>query len=167
MEILKAEEKNIPEIMLLIREAQQFLKKEGINQWQNNYPNQASLKKDIKAGNFYIIKVEAEIIAAAAIIFGEDPTYSYIESGQWLSSNSYGVIHRAVVKASYRGKGIAAKIFDFTYKIAFEKNVGSIRIDTHRDNIPMQRVIEKEGFKYCGIIYTEAGSERYAYEKIL
>ena len=42
----------------------------------------------------------------------------------------------------------------------------SIRIDTHEDNKPMRRFLEKCGFKFCGIIYLEDGSKRLAYEKL-
>ena len=41
----------------------------------------------------------------------------------------------------------------------------NIRIDTHRDNVIMRHLLEKHGFKYCGIIYLENGDERLAYQK--
>jgi hypothetical protein len=31
----------------------------------------------------------------------------------------------------------------------------------------MRRMLEKNGFVYCGIIYLESGDERVAYEKIV
>lgn len=37
---------------------------------------------------------------------------------------------------------------------------------THRDNKPMQHVVEQNGFKYCGIIHLENGDERLAYQRI-
>ena len=46
-------------------------------------------------------------------------------------------------------------------------NAESIRIDTHRDNIPMQKMLNKNGFIYCGIIYLLDGKERFAFEKPL
>ena len=46
-----------------------------------------------------------------------------------------------------------------------------IRIDTHRQNASMQRMLEKNGFAYCGIIYlqdgAEAGAERLCFDKLL
>lgn len=167
MEFKQTEIKDIPQVMEIIRAAKKHLKNKGIDQWQNNYPNSETLKKDIKDNNSYIIKVDDQIIAAAAIIFGDDPTYTYIEAGKWLSSSNYGVIHRAVVAEEYKGRGIASEIFTQTYELAKERGITSIRIDTHPDNIAMKRAIKKEKFNYCGIIYTESGSKRLAYEKIL
>jgi len=167
MEFRQAEMKDIPQIMEIIQAAQQYLKEEGIDQWQNNYPNPESLKADIINNNSYLIEDRDKIIATAAVIFGDDPTYSYIEDGEWLSSGNYGVIHRAAVAENYKGQGIVSEIFAQTYKLAAEKGITSIRIDTHPENIAMQRAIKKEGFQYCGIIYTADDSKRFAYEKLI
>lgn len=167
MNFVKAKIEEIPEIMKIIKAAQRYLKAEGIDQWQNNYPNPETLKKDIEAGNSYIIKKDARIIATAAIIFGEDPTYNLIEEGDWLADGLYGVIHRAAVAPKYKGQGIISIIYRETFKMGASLGAESIRIDTHQDNLAMQRSIEKEGFKYCGIIYTRDGSKRLAYEKLV
>ena len=42
-----------------------------------------------------------------------------------------------------------------------------LRGDTHRGNKIMQRVLEKNGLVYRGIIYLEDGGERLAFEKLL
>ena len=41
-----------------------------------------------------------------------------------------------------------------------------IRIDTHEDNVVMQNLLKKLGFKFCGIIHLKNGDKRLAYEKI-
>ena len=43
---------------------------------------------------------------------------------------------------------------------------GNVRIDTHDDNFPMQRALERCGYRYCGVIVIEDGSERLAYQKV-
>ncbi|PTW02778.1 RimJ/RimL family protein N-acetyltransferase [Halanaerobium saccharolyticum] len=167
MNFVRAEIEEIPEIMKIIKAAQKYLKEQGIDQWQNNYPNPETLKKDIEAGNSYIIKKEGKIIAVAAVIFGEDPTYNLIEEGSWLADGLYGVIHRAAVAPEYKGQGIISIIYRKTFKMGANLGADSIRIDTHQDNLAMRRAIEKAGFNYCGIIYTKDGSPRLAYEKLI
>ena len=165
MNFRKAEISDLPELMEIINSAKDYLKQKGIDQWQNNYPNQETIKNDIKDCNSYLLIKENTIIATAAIIFGEDPTYNYIEGGDWLTEGEYGVIHRSAVAEEYKGQGVIAEIFKEAFIIAKSKNAASIRIDTHPDNLPMQRAIEKEGFSYCGIVYMEDNSKRLAYEK--
>lgn len=167
MNFRKAEIVDIPEIMKIIKSAQNYLKNQGIDQWQNNYPNPETIKEDIENDNSYLIESNTKIVATAAIIFGDDPTYDYIEDGAWIAEGKYGVIHRAAVAKESKGQGIMAKIFKETYNLARKKKAISIRIDTHLENQAMQRAIEKENFKYCGIIYTSGGSKRLAYEKII
>lgn len=167
MNFRRAENADIPEIMEIISAAQNYLKKEGIDQWQNDYPNPETLKEDIKNGYSYLIEIDKKIAATAAIIFGDDPTYHYIEDGDWTADGQYGVIHRAAVAEEYKGQGLMAEIFNQTYKMGRKRGAKSIRIDTHSENYAMQRAIEKEDFDYCGIIYTKDSSRRLAYEKII
>ena len=87
-----------------------------------------------------------------------DRTYDKIYDGEWVNTQPYAVIHRIAVK--HHGKGIA----DFIYSECFKLHP-NIKIDTHKDNLPMQRSLAKAGFKYCGIIYLESGEERLAYQK--
>ena len=42
----------------------------------------------------------------------------------------------------------------------------NIRIDTHHDNKIMQRLLEQNGFVYCGIIFLADASPRLAYQRI-
>ena len=91
---------------------------------------------------------------------GDDPTYKVIERGNWLSDDVYGTIHR--VAGDGRIHGVLALAVQFC-----EQNIKHLRIDTHNDNKIMQHVIEKNGFKRCGIIHVNYGSERIAYEKLV
>jgi RimJ/RimL family protein N-acetyltransferase len=42
-----------------------------------------------------------------------------------------------------------------------------MRCDTHKDNKIMQHTLEKNGYKYCGVIYLDNGDARVAYEKLI
>ncbi len=45
MEFRKAIESDIESIMKIIKQAQNYLREQGIDQWQNNYPNKWAIKK--------------------------------------------------------------------------------------------------------------------------
>ena len=66
-------------------------------------------------------------------------------------------------EGSSRGEahGLTGEIFHWCMD-----RCGHLRIDTHADNKPMQRAIEKFGFVYCGIIKAHDGTPRIAFEKI-
>ena len=50
------------------------------------------------------------------------------------------------------------------------KNIHSLRIDTHEYNFPMQKMLSKNGFVKCGIIYLNGimdnVNKRFAYEYV-
>jgi RimJ/RimL family protein N-acetyltransferase len=91
-----------------------------------------------------------------AFIPGPDPTYSVIYDGSWTDDNTYYVIHRIAV--AKEGQGIARQILDWAFGKA-----STIRIDTHRDNVIMHHVLQKYGFKKCGVIFLLNGDARDAY----
>lgn len=140
--------------------AKQFMRESGNpNQWNSGTPNVETARADMEAGVGYVAEENGEIVAVFMFSQDGEPTYAKIYDGEWLSDAPYGVIHRIAVKE--QGKGIISFCIDECF--ARCKN---LRIDTHRDNLPMQRALQKHGFHYCGIIYLENGDERLAYQKI-
>ena len=167
MEFHKAIEEDINSIMNIIRQAQDYFKEQGINQWQDNYPNFESVKNDIKNKNGYILLKDNIIVGTVAVSFDGEKNYKNIYGGKWFSSGAYAVIHRIAIDASNKGLGLSSIIIKNIEKICLNMGVHSIKIDTHKENISMQKMLSKNGFIYCGLIYLENSSERMAFEKLL
>ena len=153
-------------VMEIFAQAKNALKRMNIDQWQNGYPSKEVILDDIQKSISYVLKEDKRIIATAAVFIGNEPTYDRIFDGVWITDNMpYCVIHRIAVKDEYKGQNIASKIVSFSEELAHDNKAASIRVDTHRDNIPMQKMLQKIGFIYCGIIYLQDGKERFAFEK--
>lgn len=167
MKFRKTTLQDIDNVMKIINEAKEYLKKNTIDQWQNGYPNSDTIYTDIKNNSSYVLENENEILATSMVSFEEDKTYKDIYNGKWINNSDYAVIHRIAVSEKAKGTGIASIIIKKVENLSKENKVSSIRVDTHKDNISMQRLLEKNGFKYCGIIYLEDGSERIAFEKLI
>lgn len=165
-QLRKTEDRDISAVMNIIKQAQQYFKERNIDQWQNGYPNELIIKEDIKKGWSYILTDGDNVVATAAISFEGEQTYDEIYEGRWLSNEKYAVIHRICVNNEFKGNGLASQILDSAERLCIERNVHSIKIDTHKENISMQRSLVKKGYKYCGIIYLEDKSERIAFEKL-
>lgn len=167
MKFQKAVEKDIKDIMNIIKQAQSYFKEQGINQWQDNYPNIETIKNDVNSGASYILLKENNIIATAAVSFSGEKTYESIYDGKWLTNGAFAVIHRIAVDNNYKGLGIASEIIKNVEKLSLNKGIRSIKVDTHEENISMQNLLRKNGFSYCGVIYLEDRSKRIAFEKVL
>lgn len=166
MEFRKAFKSDANSIMNIIKQAQDYFKEQEIDQWQDNYPNYETVCNDITNNYGYVLLKDNIIIGTAAVSFDGEKTYEHIYDGEWISDGEYVVIHRIAIDSKYKGKGLASLILENVEKICLGKNVHSIKIDTHRENLAMQKLLKKNGFKYCGIIYLEDGSGRIAFEKI-
>ena len=167
MEFRKALKADIPSIMGIIKQAQDYLKDQNIDQWQNNYPNVGTIENDINNGNSYVLLKDNLVVGTVAIIFTGEKTYDSIYNGQWISHGPYAVIHRIAIDLNHKGLGLSSMILEDIEKLCHDKNIKSIKVDTHKQNIPMQKFLQKDNFQYCGIIYLESGNERIAFEKVL
>jgi hypothetical protein len=125
-------------------------------QWGHTYPSPELIKSDIRGKACKVIYDESGIHGVCALFEGAEPTYEHIELGSWLNDEPYVTIHR--VAGDGQVHGLFQCVADYCRGI-----YSNIRVDTHRDNAVMQRLIEKNGFTKCGIIHVEDGSPRIAY----
>lgn len=137
---------------------EQMRKNGNPNQWGNSRPTISVLLEDIHSGKSYLIEESGRICGVFAFSIGADPTYRVIEQGAWLNEAPYGVIHR--LAGSEESKGIFSACLSYCLS-----QIPNLRIDTHQDNLIMQHLLEKNGFRKCGIIYVDDGSPRLAYQK--
>ena len=159
--IRKATYEDIPELMEVFRKARAIMRACGnMNQWNDNYPSEEIVRKDIDAGVCYVLDPHdcGNILATMAFIPGPDPTYTKIYDGQWVDESHYYVIHRIAVAEP--GHNAAARLLEWSFM-----RTDSIRIDTHKDNVIMQHILQKQGFQHCGVILLSNGDPREAYQK--
>lgn len=155
--IRKAEMKDLPGILPIFEAAREFMRESGnASQWTGGYPSEEIISDDISSGNFYVEENEGKIRGCFAFITGPEPTYQNID-GEWLSDEPYGTIHR--LASSGEVKGMADRCIAFC-----RARVSNLRADTHENNRIMQKLLLRNGFRYCGIIRVRDGSERLAYQ---
>lgn len=164
MEIRHSVESDLPEIMAIYACARRFMAEHGNpNQWgSTNWPPEALIRADIAAENSYVCVQDGRIVGTFFFRYGTntEPTYRTITGGSWLDGGAYGVIHRLAADGSAKGVG------RFCIEWAFER-CGHLRVDTHGDNVVMQRLLTKCGFVHRGTIFVEEDDyPRLAYEKL-
>ncbi len=148
-------------VMEIYADARAFMRTSGnLTQWSGGYPSEEIVLADMRAGKLYACKEDGVILGVFYFAKENDPTYERIDGGSWLNDRPYAVIHRIAVSKESHGKGVAGFIFDRCFA-----ECPNLKIDTHRDNIPMQKALVKKGFVRCGIIYLAGGEERLAYQR--
>ncbi len=167
MEFRSACKSDIDEIMDIIKIAQKHFKDNGIDQWQNNYPNHQVIEKDIENKSSYVLIEDEIVVGTVMLSFDGEETYSTIYEGEWLSHGEHAVIHRIAIDFNRKGTGLASNFMAEIEKLCKDKGINSIKVDTHRANIAMQRLLLKNGYKQCGIIYLKDKNERLGFEKLI
>lgn len=168
MIIRKSTLNDIPTMVSIYQYARKCMGEMGLDQWQGETPNEDTAKQDIENGYSIVCEEDGEVIATAAIYVGDEITYKKMDTGEWLiDSDIYGIVHRIAVAPNQKRKGLAIKLMEYAQEITKGAGYKSIRCDTHKDNIPMQKTMKKFGFEYCGEITILDGTSRVAFEKLV
>ena len=121
------------------------------HQWGNSFPLMSSVVEDIRLRRFNLIvdidpdSGEERILAQFAVCEGLDEVYAHID-GAWLDDVlPYVTIHR-LASSGIRPK-MATECLQWT-----KQHYNNVRIDTHPDNLIMQKVITRAGFSRCGLV---------------
>jgi RimJ/RimL family protein N-acetyltransferase len=152
-------------MMEIFTQGQAYMRSHGIAQWQNGYPSEELIRHDMEQGYSYVLLRDGMVVSTVAVSFDGEPTYQLTYEGNWIIQEDYAVVHRIAIDDRIKGAGMAGYMLREIEELCRNKRVNSIRIDTHADNLSMQRLMDKSGFTYCGIIYLEDGAPRIAYEK--
>ena len=158
LEIQRAKQEDLTRIMEIYRIAQDYMISVGNpTQWGHSFPPAELIQQDIQNGICHLIVDGSTIHGVFALCEGEEPTYREIQDGAWLNDDPYVTIHRIA------SDGTAHGIFHAAVEYAKEQ-AANVRIDTHENNLTMQKLIEKYGFVRCGTIFVRNGSPRIAFQ---
>ncbi len=152
----------------LIDRARALIHELNINQWVNGYPAREDIERDIREGHTKkLIRDDGALVATAYLSFDPDPNYEVLVEGNWKNDEPHGVLHRIAVDPEMRGQGIAGILIKLCIEEVLAHGLKDVRVDTHEENIPMRRALEKAGFVSCGIVRLPYTTDlRVAYEYV-
>lgn len=161
MQIRNTVPEDFPTLLEIYRKARAYMVKTGNpTQWGSNRPNPRLVEQDIALGRSFVWEEAGVLLGVFAFVEGDDPCYSRIDQGAWPDDAPYATLHR-IASAGIRG-GIGKRSLQWCMDTCKAKGL-ALRVDTHAQNIPMQRLVESFGFTRCGIIYVDDGTPRIAY----
>ncbi|MDD8049520.1 MAG: GNAT family N-acetyltransferase [Thomasclavelia sp.] len=160
----KTKTEDIDQVIQIINQAIAYMKDNNINQWQDGYPNNAAIELDIYNKEGYVLVDSNDVVVATCMVTTNgEPSYKVID-GKWLNSDDYICIHRIAVDSNYKGKQLAKVLVSKILNLFPDYH--NVKVDTHDDNLSMQRFLEKNKFTYCGHITLNDGTLRKAYQLI-
>lgn len=155
-------------ILALTRACGKHMRENGIDQWDENYPDRMSLERDITSNTLFAYREKGEVIGIVVLNETQDPEYADI---QWSTKESDRniVVHRLAVSPDHQGQGIARKIMDFAEEWAHKNDFDAIRLDTFSQNPRNQRFYKNRGYTELGSVYLSYKKEHpyFCYELLL
>ena len=165
-----AVESDIDDIMLIVRQARNYLKKHRVDQWQGEYPTQNVFAADIANGECYAVMYGERLAGFFCLTEAPERGYDRITDGKWHGEGKYCTLHRMAIEAQFRGTGLSDMLIDFADETAKARGAECVRTDTHRKNKAMQKLLKRKGYVYRGNVLVDEGEHdpaRQAFEKKL
>lgn len=166
MVIRQATLNDILPIMELVQAVVPLMNAAGNWQWDSTYPNPEVFKKDISLNQLWLADIDGAIAGISAITTDQDEEYAQLG---WDLNEIAIVTHRLAVSPDHQGKGIALALMEQAEKVAVDRNIGLLRVDTNSRNVATQKLFPKLGYVYAGEINLafRPGLRFYGYEKRL
>ena len=166
MMIRKAEISDLENIMLMYKSCVAGMIKNGIDQWDESYPNTKIIMGDLIAQTYFVVTKNELIIAGINIDQNQDDTYLALD---WKDKkNQFVVVHRLAVKVEFWSDGIGKSLMLFTENLVIEKGLNSIRLDTYSGNPKAMEFYRRLGYRELGVINLKPNkNEYYCFEKII
>ena len=166
MIIRKANKTDLENIMKMYKSCVKGMLENGINQWDDTYPNSQIISEDLNVGTYYVAEIDGTIIGGVNIDKNQDDTYLALD---WEDkSDSFLVVHRLGVKEEFWNKKIGKYLMLFTVKLVIEKELKSIRLDTYSGNPKAMEFYRRLGYAEIGTIDLKLDKDKYyCFEKII
>jgi ribosomal protein S18 acetylase RimI-like enzyme len=166
MIIRKATRADLNGIMRMYNSCVAGMIKNGIDQWDESYPNTEVIMGDLIAQTYFVVTKNEIIIAGINIDQNQDDTYLAID---WEDKkNQFLVVHRLAVKVDLWSDGIGKSLMLFTENLVTEKGLNSIRLDTYSGNPNAMEFYRRLGYNELGTIDLKPNKDKYhCFEKII
>ncbi|MBS9338307.1 GNAT family N-acetyltransferase [Fructobacillus sp. M2-14] len=168
----RAKARDIDAIVEILQTAKGYLKEQGIDQWQADYPNSDTIQEDLDKHQAFVLMSDDQVAGYAAAFEGEDPLYTNLVDGSWLKGgHDYASLHRVAISDKFRGQRLTPRFITALVSYFYAQGARDFRIDTHPGNLPMQKVIANNGFEQRGTVHMKEAdhisTERWGYQMLI
>ncbi len=158
----------IDEIIALTKACGLHMRENGIDQWDEHYPDRESIRQDLETKTLFAMRSDTEILGIVVLNEKQDEEYAQIK---WSTAEKDRnlVVHRLAVHPNHQGKGLARKLMDFAEDYARSNDYSAIRLDTFSQNPRNQRFYLNRGYTDLGPVFLKYKKDHpyFCYELLL
>ena len=149
MRIRLATRGDVEALMALVRRVVPLMRAAGNLQWDEHYPNASVFERDIELGQLWVAEIDGAVAGVAAVTTDQEPEYAQVG---WDVEEPAVVVHRLAVDPGFREAGVAGALMQTAEKVAMERGISVLRVDTNTKNEATQRLFPKLGYVLAGEI---------------
>lgn len=150
--IQQAKIDDLPGIMEVFIACTSAMRKQGIDQWDYQYPEPATVLRDIQSGEVFIIKNTNRVLATITLTERQDRQYADIG---WHYRNGKGIImKRLAVHPLAQGEGLAKVLCRWAESTVADMGYDHIRLDAFSANPVSNHLYNDLGYEQAnGLCY--------------
>jgi GNAT superfamily N-acetyltransferase len=160
-----AAEQDLDPAMELVARCIADMRQARIDQWDEVYPDRATVLQDIRAGTMYVAALDADPFVGILVI-NEVQSAEYGDVPWTVAASPVAVVHRLMIEPRHQGRGLARRMMTFAEQRAREMGYAAIRLDAYSGNPRALRLYQALGYRDAGAIRFRKGVFR-CYEKSL
>lgn len=150
LKISLAKENDLTAIMAVYSACAQLMNKNGLYNWNENYPDLDTVSIDIKNEELFIGYFENQAIGAITLKKGQP--FEYINQLQLNANDSCLTIKRLAVSPNFQNKGIANILMNFAEQKAISTKIEYIRLDAYINSLKVIQLYRKRNYKELGFV---------------
>ncbi|MHB1315424.1 MAG: GNAT family N-acetyltransferase [Christensenellales bacterium] len=163
-QVRKADRRDLDKVTVMFQQAIRAMIANGIDQWDDLYPDREVLSDDIEQQQLYLLADRDDIFAAFVINRKCDEQY---KAGCWAYDGSgAAVLHRLCVNPKFQSKGLGKQTVVLIENMLLEEGYTSLRLDAFSGNPIALRMYESLHYEKVGEASFRKGLF-YLYEKPL
>jgi GNAT superfamily N-acetyltransferase len=145
-----ARHEDFSSILRLATDCIDAMRAQGIEQWDEVYPNKGTFDDDMRNGTLYVCRFDGRVLGCGVLNSLQEP--EYVSIAWHHTAEPIGVVHRLMIDPTMWGKGTARFFMGFMEKRALSLGYRSIRLDAFAQNFGALGLYERLGYRRSGLV---------------
>ncbi|MFF0526553.1 GNAT family N-acetyltransferase [Actinomadura nitritigenes] len=157
----RAEPADVPALVALRREAEQWLAGRGIEQWTAKWTTVGAekLERATRQGRAWLVEADVGDVAGTVTLGGPDEDLWRIEDGPAL------YLYKLMVARRHGGRGLGGLLIDWVCDQAVSHGYPAVRLDIWPNNHALGAYYERHGFRHVRTVDVPGRDTGALYER--
>ena len=154
----RATDEDVGGVLELVRACVDHLRANGIEQWDDRYPDRSTIEADVRGREAFVASHETGLLGYVALGARQDPEYAAVP---WAYAvGPIAVISRLMVNPAAQGRGFAQAVMGLVEEQARAVGCRAVRLDAFDGNPRALRLYGRLGYRASGTIRRRTGTFR-------